>query len=113
MSVLKGHNNEPIFKKRQILICSSCGEVRILQSLANIMVHLIFSTKERFPFLHEEIQSEFNPYLASILKDLKSPLQGFGGMGVIRIPRALPWAAITLAFQARRTLADFQNVSVI
>ncbi len=45
----------------------------MLQSLANIIVHLIFSTKERFPFLHEDIQQEINPYLASILKDLESP----------------------------------------
>ena len=43
------------------------------QSLANIIVLLIFSTKERFPFLHEEIQQELNPCLASILKDLESP----------------------------------------
>ena len=44
------------------------------QSLANIIVHLIFSTKDRFPFLREEIQEELNPYLATILKDLESPV---------------------------------------
>jgi putative transposase len=50
------------------------------QSLANIIVHLIFSTKERFPFLHEEIQQELNPYLASILKDLESPAIKIGSV---------------------------------
>jgi putative transposase len=50
------------------------------QSLANIIVPLIFSTKERFQFLHEEIQPELNSYLASILKDLKSPAIKIGSV---------------------------------
>lgn len=50
------------------------------QSLANIVIHLIFSTKDRFPFLREEIQQELNPYLASILRDLESPAIKIGSV---------------------------------
>ncbi len=39
------------------------------QSLANILVHIIFSTKLRKPFITLEIETELYAYLASILKD--------------------------------------------
>ena len=43
------------------------------QSLSSILIHLIFSTKNREPFLTPEIDAELYPYLASILKSMKSP----------------------------------------
>jgi len=43
------------------------------QSLSSILIHLIFSTKNREPFLTPEIDSELYPYLASIFKAMKSP----------------------------------------
>jgi len=43
------------------------------QSLSSILIHLIFSTKNREPFLAPEIDTELYPYLASIFKALKSP----------------------------------------
>jgi putative transposase len=43
------------------------------QSLSSILIHLIFSTKNREPFLTREIDAELYPYLASILKAMKSP----------------------------------------
>ena len=43
------------------------------QSLSSILVHLIFSTKNREPFLSPEIDAELYPYMASIFKALKSP----------------------------------------
>ena len=43
------------------------------QSLSSILIHLIFSTKNREPFLTPEIDAELYPYLASILKAMKSP----------------------------------------
>lgn len=39
------------------------------QSLANVYVHLIFSTKDRFPFLKNEIREELHAYMSSILKE--------------------------------------------
>ena len=43
------------------------------QSLSPILIHLIFSTKNREPFLTPEIETELYPYMASILKAVKSP----------------------------------------
>ena len=43
------------------------------QSLSSILIHLIFSTKNREPFLTTEIDAELYPYMASIFKAMKSP----------------------------------------
>ena len=43
------------------------------QSLSSILIHLIFSTKNREAFLTPEIEAELYPYMASIFKALKSP----------------------------------------
>ena len=43
------------------------------QSLSSILIHLIFSTKNRHPFLTPEIDAELYPYMASIFKSMKSP----------------------------------------
>ncbi len=38
------------------------------QSLAKIYVHIIFSTKDRFPCLTKEVCDELYPYIATVLK---------------------------------------------
>jgi len=43
------------------------------QSLSSILIHLVYSTKNREPFLTPEIETELYPYMASIFKALKSP----------------------------------------
>ena len=43
------------------------------QSLSSVLVHLIFSTKHRQPFISPEIEPQLHPYMASIFKALKSP----------------------------------------
>ena len=43
------------------------------QSLSSILIHLIFSTKNREPYLTCEIDAELYPYMASIFKAMKSP----------------------------------------
>ena len=42
-------------------------------SLSSILIHLIFSTKNREPLLTPEIETELYPYLASIFNAMKSP----------------------------------------
>ena len=42
------------------------------QSLAQVLVHLIFSTKNRDPLLPDEIRSELHPYMATILTGMDS-----------------------------------------
>ena len=43
------------------------------QSLANILIHLIFSTKERYPFLTPEIRPQLHAYAGTVLNGLDSP----------------------------------------
>jgi len=43
------------------------------QSLSSILVHLVFSTKNREPFITPIIEAELHPYRAKIFRELKSP----------------------------------------
>lgn len=43
------------------------------QSLANILIHVIWSTKERRPLISEGLRDGLHGYLAGILKNLESP----------------------------------------
>lgn len=44
------------------------------QSLAHIVVHLVFSTKDRRPLLRDEERSELHAYITGVLKNHDSPL---------------------------------------
>ncbi len=51
------------------------------QSLANILVHTIFSTKDRQPFLHDpDLREELHRYLSGILIQLSCPPLAVGGV---------------------------------
>lgn len=43
------------------------------QSLSSLLVHLVFSTKHREPFLAPAVETELHPYLATIFRDHDSP----------------------------------------
>jgi putative transposase len=43
------------------------------QSLSSILIHRIFSTKNREPFISPEIEPELHLYMAAIFRGLKSP----------------------------------------
>ena len=43
------------------------------QSLANILIHVIWSTKERRPLISDVVRSGLHGYMAGILKHLESP----------------------------------------
>jgi putative transposase len=49
------------------------------QSLANVLVHLIFSTKNRVPMIRPEIEPELFPYLAAICREHRCPAHQIGG----------------------------------
>jgi putative transposase len=40
------------------------------QSLAKILIHLIYSTKDRYPFLRADVARELHSYTAAVLKNL-------------------------------------------
>jgi REP element-mobilizing transposase RayT len=49
------------------------------QSLSSILIHLIFSTKNREAFITPEIEPELHPYMATIFRALKSPSLAING----------------------------------
>ncbi len=50
------------------------------QSLSQVLVHLVFSTKHRQPFITEEIEPELHSYIAKILyEECHSPTLIIGG----------------------------------
>jgi putative transposase len=49
------------------------------QSLSNILTHLVFSTKNREPWLAGMAASEIHPYLAGVLNHLDCPSLQVGG----------------------------------
>ena len=49
------------------------------QSLSSVLVHLVFSTKNREPFISPTIETELHPYMATIFRELKSPSLAIDG----------------------------------
>ena len=49
------------------------------QSLSSVLVHLVFSTKHREPFITEEVEPDLHKYLATIFKACDSPALLVGG----------------------------------
>lgn len=49
------------------------------QSLSNILLHIVFSTKNRRPWLDEEIETELSKYLATACRTLDCPAHAIGG----------------------------------
>ncbi len=49
------------------------------QSLSSVLIHLVFSTKNREPALTEAIEKELHPYMATIFRALKSPSLAIDG----------------------------------
>lgn len=49
------------------------------QSLTKLYAHLIFSTKDREPLLDDAIRPRVHAYLATVIRDLKSPWVVVGG----------------------------------
>ncbi|MEK6282726.1 MAG: IS200/IS605 family transposase [Acidobacteriota bacterium] len=49
------------------------------QSLSSILIHLIFSTKNRESFITPAIETELHPYMATIFRKMKSPTLAIDG----------------------------------
>lgn len=49
------------------------------QSLSSVLLHIIFSTKNREPFITPQIEAELHPYMATIFRELKSPALALDG----------------------------------
>src|SRR2546423_14884068 len=51
------------------------------QSLSSVLFHLVFSTKNREPFITPAVEMELHPYAAAIFRELKSPSLAIDGTG--------------------------------
>jgi REP element-mobilizing transposase RayT len=50
------------------------------QSLASILIHLVFSTKHREPFIKPEVEPNLYAYMSVIFRECKCPSLIIGGM---------------------------------
>ena len=48
------------------------------QSLSNILLHIVFSTKNREPFIDEAIERDLFKYVATVSRTLHCPTHGIG-----------------------------------
>ena len=69
------------------------------QSLSNVILHIIFSTKSREPWLGPAVRPRMHAYLATICRDLNAELVRVGGMAdhvhiVTTLPRTISQAEI-------------------
>src|SRR5947208_16223775 len=64
------------------------------QSLSKVILHIVFSTKDRKPWLESDIRARMHGYLATICRDLGGELVHVGGVAdhvhiVTTLPRTL------------------------
>jgi len=69
------------------------------QSLSKVILHIIFSTKNREPFLDSDARPRMHAYLATICRDLGAELVHVGGIAdhvhiVTTLPRTLSQAQV-------------------
>ena len=69
------------------------------QSLSKVILHIIFSTKNRQPFLDSDVRPRMHVYLATICRDLGAELVHVGGIAdhvhiVTTLPRTLSQAQL-------------------
>ncbi len=75
------------------------------QSLSELLVHLIFSTKDREPFLTPAIRSDMHGYLAATIRLLDAECYRVGGTAdhvhlAIRLPRTVTVAKLVQTAKA-------------
>jgi putative transposase len=49
-------------------------------SLVKILLHIVFSTRKRAPFINAELQADLYPYMTAILRQRGATLIALGGM---------------------------------
>ena len=61
------------------------------QSLSLVIVHIIFSTKDRFPWLDPSTRLRLHAYLATVTRNFKCEGYRVGGTGGSRESRCSPF----------------------
>src|SRR6478752_625164 len=49
------------------------------QSLASVLVHLVFSTKHRQPLIGPDVEGALHAYLSAVLREMDSPAVAING----------------------------------
>ncbi len=89
-----------LFKPKKV---KNSIEDRMAQSLADIILHLVFSTKERRPWICSEDENVLYRYMGGVSNDLNCPIIKINGMA----------DHIHLLFQLGRTIAVSKFVSEV
>jgi putative transposase len=68
-------------------------------SLSYVLIHVVFSTKDRYPFLHESIRPDLHAYLATVARNAGCECYRVGGVAdhvhfAIRLKRTTTIAAL-------------------
>jgi REP element-mobilizing transposase RayT len=69
------------------------------QSLSYLLIHVIFSTKDRAPFISDAVRSKLHAYLATVARNSDCECFCVGGVAdhvhlAIRLPRSLAMAGL-------------------
>jgi len=91
------HAHEPALKARFIQKPSSANRPTTPQSLSKVIVHIIFSTKDRHSWLDANVRPRMHAYLATICRDADAEAFRVGGVAdhvhlVTTLPRTLSQA---------------------
>jgi putative transposase len=93
------HKNAPALKAR-FTFGPFCFIVRLMpQSLSRVILHIIFSTKDREPWLGLDIRPRMHAYLATVCRDLGAEVVRVGGVAdhvhiVTTLPRTVSQAQL-------------------
>ena len=88
------------FTAGSIIICS------MPQSLSKVILHIIFSTKNREPWLESNLRLPMHGYLATVCRDLGAESVNVGGVAdhvhiVTTLPRTLSQSGLRLSSEGR------------
>ena len=69
------------------------------QSLSKVIIHIIFSTKDREPWLDSDVRTRMHAYLATVCRDLGAEFVRIGGVAdhvhiVTTLPRTVSQAQL-------------------
>ena len=81
------------------------GDDTMPQSLSQLYVHLIFSTKDRFPFLKDDIAFRVHGYLATVVRDMGS--EGMKGEGIGTRSRGISMCACKIEYSVRASVRRY------
>jgi REP element-mobilizing transposase RayT len=70
---------------------------RVPQSLSKVVLHIVFSTKDREPWLDKDVRLRLHAYLATVCRDLSAEVSGVNGVAdhvhlITTLPRTISQA---------------------